>query len=64
VLDIDPWTTSRVEVEHYMAALIVEGDRAADVEQCRAALAARTWQWHNPYLVATTRHPLPQRSTN
>lgn len=49
MLEVDPATTSRVELEHYMASLLAEGGRDVDVEAIRAELAGRVWQHHNPY---------------
>lgn len=45
-----PWPVgiSRVELEPVMARDLAIGDEAA-AEAIRAELAARTWQWTNPY---------------
>jgi hypothetical protein len=48
-MEVNPATTSRVELEPYGAKLARQGDRAFDLELIRAELAARVWQWHNPY---------------
>ena len=55
-MEINPATTSRVELEPYGAKLARQGDRAFDLETIRAELAARVWQWHNPYLAGM---PIP-----
>lgn len=48
-LEVDPNTTSRVELEHYAIKLLRVGGRDVDVEAIRAELAGRVWQNHNPY---------------
>lgn len=56
-LEVDPATTSRVELEPYGVKLARLG-RTADLERIRAELAARVWQNHNPYADGW---PLPYR---
>lgn len=45
---------SRVELEPVLARCLVVGDAAslALADAIVAELAARTWQWHNPYAPA------------
>jgi len=69
-LELNPATTSRVELEPYAAKLRRMPGRAFDAEAIRAELAARVWQWHNPYLDGwpepgltsnrESRHPAPR----
>jgi hypothetical protein len=51
MLDLDLDATSRVELEHVLAACVERGtpESLADAAAIRAELAARTWQNHNPY---------------
>lgn len=46
-------STSRVELEHVLAACVERGTPSAlaDAAAIRAELAARTWQNRNPYAV-------------
>lgn len=48
-LEVNPATTSRVELEPYLAKIALDPARADDAEAIRAALAARVWQGFNPY---------------
>ena len=61
-LELDPATTSRVELEHYAIALIREGGREFDVATIRAELAQRVWQNHNPYAQGSESEPWSNRA--
>lgn len=50
-LEVDPATTSRVELEPYLCKLARDPARADDAAAIRAELAARPWQGFNPYAV-------------